>query len=75
MLLAVVGGGGGGGQGRGGVRVRELPFNEDLIHQSPHDSSYHGSHQWHPEPVIVTPDVRVRGLKVLDVNSTEDEGP
>ena len=74
-LLAVLGGGGRNRQVRGGVRVRELPFDEDLICQSPHDSSYHGSHQRHPEPVIVTPDVRVRGLKGSEVISTKMRGP
>ena len=61
-LLAVLGGDGRDGQVRGEVRVRELPFNEDLIRQSPQDSSYHGSHQRHPEPVIVTPDKRIEGV-------------
>lgn len=35
--------------------LRQLPVDEDQIHERTQNTSNRRSHQWHPEPVIVTP--------------------
>lgn len=37
------------------VCVRQLPVDKDEIHQTTENASNKRSHQWYPEPVVVTP--------------------
>lgn len=41
----------------GGVWVRQVPLDEDHVHQSSQKPPYHRTHQGDPEPVVVTPEV------------------